>query len=87
MPEDVRLKLEQTKTLRAANVTTPNDERPSYGLEEHQSEEADSLAAVRPPAEPQREPSEVERMAKDAIDKAADEAIDGMRNGVCDHGE
>lgn len=84
VPEDMRLKMMQTRILRTTGVSTPNEERPEYGFEPHPSEEAESLAPVRAPIEPS-EPSEVERMAKAAIDAAIDGKIDGMRNGGCDH--
>lgn len=84
--EDMRMKIMQTRVLRTTGVSTPNEERPLYGLDEHPSEEADDLAPVRAEVEP-KEPSEVERMAKAAIDEAIDGKIDGMRNGVCLHEE
>lgn len=82
--EDLRLKIMQTRVLRTTGVSTPNNERPLYGLEPHDSEAADDLAPVRAPI-PEQNESEVERMAKAAIDGVVDDKIDAMRNGDCGH--
>lgn len=84
VPEDLRLKIMQTRVLRTTGVSTPNNERPLYGLEPHDSEAADDLAPVRAPI-PEQSESDVERMAKAAIDGVIDDKIDAMRNGDCGH--
>jgi len=84
VPEDTRMKIMKRRVNRTTGVTTPNEERREDGMEPHPSEEADELAPVRAPIEP-TEPSEVERMAKAAIDGVIDGKIDDMRNGDCGH--
>jgi HK97 family phage portal protein len=80
VPEDLRMKIMARRVNRTTGVTTPNDERQEDGREPHPSEEADQLAPVRAPM-----PEQSEDMAVRAIDEAFHKAMDGMRNGECDH--